>query len=763
MRTPEGEAAVNVTLVCGKDAREAYFCLFPKATDAKESAIGEIPRVENLPTGERVFAGVFPRVKLGDFYGFRVDAPWDPREGKLGNPYKLIFHPLAAAASHTFHVPPLTGPKADPRPYAFDLADRSRERRSEVDSGSWAPKGVVVDLETDGQGDSPLAAGVRGLERPPVGRRPVPRSVLEVNPRTLTADLGRQLAAANIRPRTFAAMGTPAAMALLETLGFADLELMPPLISADERHLADDRSNWWGYNGFGIALDPRLVNDARGAQYGPAEFRRLLRVLHERGMGVYMDVAPGHTAEGDGSGIALTHKLLGNREAYRLYPRDLSRYVDFSGCLNAVDTSTGYGLYYVSEALKLLAQWYPLRGFRFDQGPLWFRDKNGDFNPNHPLFELLSSDPVLSRMGLIFEPHDVPVPDRPRGDDDHTGAFIRRLDGALEWSGWWNNRVRGFFRGDPDAAGAVADALSGFAAVYSSPRAFAQLSTHDGWPAAATFAFGKPWNAADQAGGGPPVAALLPSPQGQPGRTDDPGVARTRQTLLMSQLMMAMLSLGPPLVGQFDAVDAFPLQTANGYTDQNGPELRKTPRAEAHRAQVGFLNQWRERHLPLFQPGKFHTEQDVTWWHPAGRKMGDGADWNAARTFGRLLHGKAPRESGASHDVTDGAPQLSLVSQPGTEVNFVLPAPPPPAAPGGRWGFVADASRSRWPLQDRMEEVPNRGLQLPRLTADLWYDETQGGISTYSPGETYPLEGGSSALFVWLPAPPQQGGRSRTK
>ncbi|MBK6848819.1 MAG: hypothetical protein IPG96_15205 [Proteobacteria bacterium] len=379
LRTPDGMQAVNVTLVCGTRAEAAYFSIFPKATGATESAIGQIPQVGNLPTGEKIFSGVFPGVRPGDLYGHRVSGPWDPDKGDTYNAHKVVFPLLAAAASHTIQVPPLTGPKADSRPYAFALGDRSQREMSEVDSGPWVPKGVVVDHETDGSGGSSGERRVLRAGRLTATGRPVPTAILELNPRTLTSALGRQLAMTGIRPGTLRAMGTPAVISYLATLGFPDLEFMPTFISANERHLK--RPNIWGYNNFGIAIDPQLIDDSRGPQYGPVEFRRLLRDLEVWGMGVYADVAPAHTAEGDFSGISLSLKLLGNREAYRLHPGNPKKYLDFSGCLNAVDTSSGLGGYYVFNGLRLLAQWYPLIGVPPGPGIDRGKERKGRLRP----------------------------------------------------------------------------------------------------------------------------------------------------------------------------------------------------------------------------------------------------------------------------------------------------------------------------------------------------------------------------------------------
>ena len=48
-----------------------------------------------------VWHGYVPGVRPGQRYGYRVHGPWDPVEGKVCNPHKLLLDPYAKAVHGT--------------------------------------------------------------------------------------------------------------------------------------------------------------------------------------------------------------------------------------------------------------------------------------------------------------------------------------------------------------------------------------------------------------------------------------------------------------------------------------------------------------------------------------------------------------------------------------------------------------------------------------------------------------------------------------
>src|SRR5690242_5428969 len=85
-----GEEATNFA-VYAPEATRAWVCLFDE--DGRE---------ERVPLREHtlgIWHGAVPGVPVGQRYGFRVDGSWEPVQGRLFNPAKLLLDPYAKAVS----------------------------------------------------------------------------------------------------------------------------------------------------------------------------------------------------------------------------------------------------------------------------------------------------------------------------------------------------------------------------------------------------------------------------------------------------------------------------------------------------------------------------------------------------------------------------------------------------------------------------------------------------------------------------------------
>ena len=142
-------------------------------------------------------------------------------------------------------------------------------------------------------------------------------------------------------PGTFA--GVIEKIPYLKSLGITDVELMPTM-AFDEQCVpegvaARGLKNYWGYctHSFfaphpGYSVTPHLGSQIQ-------EFRDMVKALHKAGIGIIMDVAFNHTAEGGGEGPTINFKGFGNSGFYHLDPHDRSIYRDFTGCGNTVNCS----------------------------------------------------------------------------------------------------------------------------------------------------------------------------------------------------------------------------------------------------------------------------------------------------------------------------------------------------------------------------------------------------------------------------------------
>ena len=147
----------------------------------------------------------------------------------------------------------------------------------------------------------------------------------------------------------------------LKELGVTHVHILPSYDynSVDETNLQDNTYNW-GY-------DPQNYNSPEGSYStnpsDPAtrvkEMKKMVKALHDAGIGVIMDVVYNHTAENDGSNFELT--------APGYYHRhwDDGRYSDASGCGNETASDLRQMQEYIINSTKYWADEYHIDGFRF--------------------------------------------------------------------------------------------------------------------------------------------------------------------------------------------------------------------------------------------------------------------------------------------------------------------------------------------------------------------------------------------------------------
>ena len=120
-------------------------------------------------------------------------------------------------------------------------------------------------------------------------------------------------------------------LAYLRSLGITSLELMPVHAFIDENHLVRlGLRNFWGYNTIAFfAPAPRYARvDA------VAEFRDMVRAIHDAGIEVILDVVYNHTGEGGADGPTLGFRGIDNLAYYRVEPTEPDTYVNDTGTGN---------------------------------------------------------------------------------------------------------------------------------------------------------------------------------------------------------------------------------------------------------------------------------------------------------------------------------------------------------------------------------------------------------------------------------------------
>ena len=403
-----------------------------------------------------VWHAFVPGMTAGQAYGFRVHGPYDPASGTRCNPAKLLLDPYAKA---------MTGAVTfGPEVLDHDPADHSRP--SCLDSAGSVPRSLVVDPSFD-WGDA---------IRP---RRPLEQTVFyEVHVKGFT-ELDPAVPA-SLRG-TYAGLAHPATIARLVDLGVTTVELLPVHQNVPEAFLAArGLTNYWGYNTIGFLAPHEGYSAAvRAGRPGGqvAEFQAMVRSLHEAGLEVVLDVVYNHTAEAGPDGPSLCFRGLDNAAYYRLDPQDRARYVDTTGCGNALDAGSSVFLRLMMDSLRYWVGVMGVDGFRFDLAATLAR-QDGSFDDASAFFDLVDQDPLLSQAYLVAEPWDVG-----QGDSYDVGRFPARWS---EWNGRFRDTVRDFWRSHDGMLGDLAARLTGSADLYSQshrgPTASVNLVTvHDGF------------------------------------------------------------------------------------------------------------------------------------------------------------------------------------------------------------------------------------------------------------------------------------------
>ncbi|MFT3719561.1 glycogen debranching protein GlgX [Pseudorhodoferax sp.] len=635
----------------------ANFALYSSVAEAVDLCLfdpegREEQRRIRLPARtEDVWHGFVPGLAPGARYGVRVHGPFDPAGGQRCNPAKLLLDPYARAIDR-----PLRGAAVT---FGYPLGDPQQDlARDDADSAAVAAKSVVLAPDFDWQGD-----------RPP--RTAMADTVFyEINVRGFT----RQLPGVPEPLRgTFAGLANQAAIAHLKRLGVTAVQLLPVQAFDDEGRLADaGLSNYWGYNTIGFfAPEPRYC--ANGSDGGVAEFRGMVKALHQAGIEVILDVVYNHTCEGNHLGPTMCFKGIDNEAYYRLMD-ERRYYKDFSGTGNTLDVSNPPVLRLVMDSLRYWVEEMHVDGFRFDLAPAIARSASGAFEHRTPFLSAVAQDPVLRRVKMIAEPWDL-------GDYGYqVGGFPV---GWSEWNGSYRDEVRDFWRNADDSLPRFASRLCGTQEVFAPsrrpPSASVNIVTvHDGFTLRDLVSYNDKHNQANGEDNRDGESHNRSWNCGAEGPTDDPRVLVLRARQQRNLLTTLFMSRGVPLLLGGDEMGRTQQGNNNAYC-QDGPiswfDWSEGARDEALIDFTAGLIRLRKS-LPVLRsehwPVGDGERPDVTWYSVWGLPMTED-EWQhpAARCLqvvfdGGADHakGRAPRPGPSVLLMFNGAPQGHLFTVP---------------------------------------------------------------------------------------------------
>ncbi|MCT1866488.1 glycogen debranching protein GlgX [Dermabacter sp. p3-SID358] len=363
--------------------------------------------------------GAVEGLREGTHYGLRAYGPWEPEQGLVFNPHKLLIDPFAHGIDHASSL--LESMFA----HTVDSALRPVEplRMDPHDNASSAIHSVVT--HADPHRFDPTLRPQIPLRNTVIYEAHV-RGFSQLNP-ALPPELRG----------TYAGLAHEASIRYLRDLGITAIELLPIHASLDEVHLTRlGLTNYWGYNTLSFfAPNPRYATKASREQ-GPgavlAEVQDMVNALHAAGIEVILDVVYNHTAEGAKDGPTVSFRGLDAREYYW---QDSGHLADFTGTGNTFDARSPFVVDLIMRSLRFWTTTVGVDGFRFDLATTLARGEHG-FDPKHPLVTSMQSDPALAGIKLIAEPWDV------GSFGWQTGNFPA---GMSEWNDSYRDDIRGFW------------------------------------------------------------------------------------------------------------------------------------------------------------------------------------------------------------------------------------------------------------------------------------------------------------------------------
>ena len=419
--------------------------------------------------------------------GFRTDVA---EGGDRFNPNKVLFDPYAREVSHNVLAEAIDEAGGDGGVFGTGGAEHRGRARRELDSGRYAPKGIVVVDDTP-VGTKPKAAP----EKAAIYEAHVKNMTAHPSASELSSLLGHLPGFEGVVDVPEELRGTYAGAALLAPyiagLGLTTVELLPVHeTNSSAQAMAEGRANHWGYQTLSFFAPNRSYAHDRSPGGPTREFKEMVAAFHAAGIEVYLDVVYNHTAEGghwendrDTTGF-VTLGGFATTDYYVLDGDDML--IDgATGCSNQVNASSSATQALVLDSLAYYADEMGVDGFRFDLAPVLGRkpaDAERDdweaqrrFFPDHPLLLDIARLSAEKNVEVIAEAWDL--------WGYEVGNFP---SGWGEWNGRYRDTVRDFGKGTGDVF-AVMEVLNGDFAHFhddgqgSPARSINFITAHDGF------------------------------------------------------------------------------------------------------------------------------------------------------------------------------------------------------------------------------------------------------------------------------------------
>jgi glycogen operon protein len=420
----------------------------------------------------------------------------------------------------------------------------------------------------------------------------------------------------------------------------------------------------------------------------------MVKTLHSAGLEVILDVVYNHTAEGNHLGPTLSLRGIDNATYYRLVLDNPRYYMDYTGTGNTLNMRHPRVLQLIMDSLRYWVLDMHVDGFRFDLASALARELH-EVDRLGAFFDIITQDPLLSRVKLIAEPWDL-------GEGGYqVGNFP---SGWTEWNDRYRDTVRAYWKGDGGKIGEFARRLTGSSDLYEAsgrkPHASINFVTaHDGFTLTDLLSYNDKHNEANMEGNRDGHNNNLSWNCGAEGTTADPDVNALRARQRRNFIATLTLSQGVPMLVAGDEMGRTQRGNNNAYCQDNDISWLDWTLDEERLASLQFFRrmiQIRHDH-PVFRRHRYFQGRpirgkglkDLAWLSPEGREMND-HEWaqEFARCLGVYFAGEALDETDRRGRPLYDGNFLLLLNAHHELVPFILPD----FSDGAMWQVLVDTA-----------------------------------------------------------------------
>ena len=581
--------------VFSRHATRVRLELFDLPEDAMPARVIDLDPVHNR-TGD-VWHVWVDGIRSGQLYAYRMDGPYQPKEGHRFNFSKLLLDPFATAISRitNWDFGPARG---------FDPANSEQDLVcSSVYDAAAMPKCIFTHEHFDWQNDlSPKLPWSKTI-------------IYEAHIRGFTIHSSSGVA----HPGTY--RGLMEKIPYLKELGVTAVELIPVFefnefqVQGVNPQTGKPLKNYWGYDPVAFLSPKASYSSSGGFGQQKIEFKEMVRALHDAGLEVILDVVFNHTAEGNELGPTLSFRGIDNAIFYML-ESDQRYYKNYAGTGNTLNANHPVVRDYILSALRYWVIEMHVDGFRFDLATILGRDSYGELLANAPLLEAIAEDPFLRDVKIIAEAWDI-------AGAYEVGSFSERR--WAEWNGHYRDDIRRFWRGDDGMLGLFANRICGSADIYAAsgkgPEGSINFVTcHDGFTLNDLVSYCYKHNEANGKNNHDGTNTNYSENYGVEGEALDARIEALRKVQVKNFLLTLLISRGVPMLLGGDEFRRTQGGNNNAYCQDNETSWHDWSFLEKYsdifRFTCGMIA-FRKAH-PVLSTERFYTDDEIHWYSPQG-------------------------------------------------------------------------------------------------------------------------------------------------